>query len=954
MSDLLGARLLVGAAAIALGAGPAAGQVPASSTQTITPSEPAPLLAGSDGDRIVIVGSRVVTDGADAPTPVTVVSQEQLRLASPGSIADALNQLPMFQNSLRPSTTGSSATGVAGNGGNFLNLRSLLPQRTLVLLDGRRVVASTTTGSVDINTFPQLVVSRVDVVTGGASAAYGSDAVAGVANFVLDTSFVGLKAEAQAGVSTYGDSESHRLGLAWGSEWAEGRGRLLLAAEDYSSDGIGLDYNGRDWAEQGWGIVSNPNGPPSQAIVPDVALATATNGGLITTGPLANTQFLAGGMTAPFRTGTFLSAQTMSGGDGGRGRTNLTTSVNTTSLLARGSYEFSQSVNLIGQATYADVSTNFPTGINQQLGANAVEIFSGNPFIPAALQLQMTTQGVSSFRLGRYSVDFGPQYGTPENQVATMLVGLEGEVTDDWSYTAYLSRGESRSKLRTERNWIHTNYHAAADAVIDPATGRIVCRTALTHGNTDCVPINLFGEGAPSQEAIDYVVGTTAADLSLVQDVAAFDLRGDLLQLPAGPLAVAFGAEYRRESAEQTVDPISSRVNPTRAASGIRGLPTGIQGAVGGFWVGNPQPLSGEFDVTEGFVEVQAPLLENVPLAHSLSVNGAVRYAEYSTAGDATTWKAGVVWEPVDGLRLRATQSRDIRAPNLAELYTSRQQTSGNAVRDPEQANRLYTVNRIIVGNQGLAPEEADTFTAGIVFEPAFIPGLTASIDYYSIDIGGAITSTATQDVINFCYNGDTLVCRFIERDPASGNITQVTTPGLNLDSLQTAGADYEISYSTEFLGGDLRLRGIATNVDKLTSISATGVTTDRAGVVGIVGNAAPNWRGQVSATWRQGPLRVFVQERYIGGGLKNKELTAALLAPEQNDTDERFYTDATLSYDFEAGSQIVTGFVSVNNLFDQDPPIVPTGAITVPRATNGYLYDVVGRYITTGFRLEF
>jgi iron complex outermembrane receptor protein len=259
-------------------------------------------------EAVVVTGTRIKRDGYSAPTPTTIVTQEDIAAAAPGTVADGLNQLPQFQGSSTPQAGGVSANGAAGS--NFLSLRNLEPHRSLILLDGRRFVAATDSGATDINTLPQNLIERVDVVTGGASAAYGSDAVAGVVNFVLDTDFVGWKGNVQGGMSTYGDSESVKASIAHGRPLAGGRGHLLFSAEYYKSEGIGPYDDNRKWNTRGSGRINNTTGVgPRTLVVKDGAtVSAATFGGLITAGPLAGTQFLPGGIPAPFEFGEYRSS----------------------------------------------------------------------------------------------------------------------------------------------------------------------------------------------------------------------------------------------------------------------------------------------------------------------------------------------------------------------------------------------------------------------------------------------------------------------------------------------------------------------------------------------------------------------------------------------------------------------------------------------------------------------
>jgi iron complex outermembrane receptor protein len=934
----------------------------AAGAQALPPTaQPSGARNDQSVSEVVITGSRAITNGNQAPTPVTVVTASQLRAAAPASLADALNQLPVLQNSLRPTSTGSSATGAAGNGANLLSLRGLGAQRTLVLLDGRRMVPSNTTGSTDVNLVPESLVKRVDVVTGGASAAYGSDAVAGVVNFVLDTKFEGLKGDIQGGLSSRGDDGSDKGSLTFGKSFANDRGHILASAEASHEAGIGLDYNGRSWAEQGWGLIPSglPAGAgPSNVIAPNVRYSIATYGGLIT-GPsvLANTEFLPGGATQPFVIGNNRSASVMSGGDGAASRTNLVPSLTTQTVFLYGDYDVSDNLKAFATVNYGQVTTKYAaiTGGNQSAG-NAYTIFSDNAFLPAALKTRMAQLGITQFTLGRYDRDWGPVNIRTLNDTWDFTGGMSGKLGGSWSFDAYYEYGRGIYKTLTLGDPEFAHMYQAADAVVNPASGQIVCRTTLTSPGNGCVPINLFGEGAPSAAAIAYVTGTAASRLVTEQNVASASMRGEPFSTWAGPVSLAFGAEYRKEQASQVVDAISASV---KAANGVRGFPTAAVGTLGGFQQSNPQPIAGEYSIKEGFVEADVPLAKDLPLAYRLSLNAAYRYADYSSAGGASTWKVGLSYSPVEDIRLRVTQSRDIRAPNIAELFTSAQQTNGVGARDPQNGGQTFVVVQQTTGNVALQPEKADTFTLGLVYQPSWLPRASFSADYYDIDISAVISPLTVQQVIDGCGVGNQTFCGFITRNTDTlHTINTVRTPTFNLDARKTRGVDFEASYSTPtdtFLrgtSGDLTLRLLATYIAELTTVSS-GVALDRAGEVGGTALAgAPHWQGVASANYTDGPLSLYAQARYIGGGKFDASLTPAQLA--NNKVGDVIYFDLTAQYKFQAWGADYEAYGTINNVFDQDPPLTPNGAVTTPRSANGNRYDFVGRYFTSGLRFKF
>ena len=926
----------------------AAGSLLAIQTQTARAQTADDQAPDFGQEAVVITGSRVVSDGSRAPTPVTVVSSEQLQQASPGAIGEALNQLPTFRGSTRPSSGNFSATGP--NSGSFLNLRNLGAQRTLVLLDGRRATPSALLGTTDTNLLPQELVNRVDIVTGGASAAYGSDAVSGVVNFVLDTDFEGVRGSLQGGISSESDSESFKGTLSGGFGFDNGRGHVIASASYYEIDGL-QSIADRSWGAEGWGTLPDPTNPARLLILPNLNSALTTRGGLIVSPPFAGMQFTPEGELAPFDPGGPRGTLNQVGGDGARPLTNLSADVDTSSAFIHADYDITPQFNVYAQLGFAEAHNRYVQ--TQQFnipGLNGFTIFSGNAFLPSTLQAQMTAFNVPAFLLGRINFDFGaPAIGDALNDTIDAAAGFSFDTSNGWTIDGYVQHGENRQRIRTENNVIVENLFAAADAVVDSGIGDIVCRVTLTNPglHPGCTPINLFGEGAPSDAALDYVLGTAYYRASLTQDVAALSIRGEPFSTWAGPVGFAAGFEYRQEEAEQVSDSISQNFND---ATGIRGFPAIYNGSQGGFILTNAQPVSGSYDIREGFAEVQVPLAENQAWARALDLNAAVRHTDYSTSGGVDTWKAGLSYEPIDGVRLRVTQSRDIRAPNVAELFSGSVQGQGTVI-DP--ANGATAVITSAVGNPDLQPETADTFTVGLVLTPIWLDGLVASIDYYNIEVEGVIASLTAQQTVDQCAQGSEQACVNIVRND-SGVITRIFRPGLNLNQLSTSGVDFELSYRFDappVIGGDLTVRALFSYLAELETIASGAAPRDQAGEVGLSAN--PEWSGQISLNWENGAWGVFVQERYVGEGVYDVTRIDGVTI-DDNDVDPVFYTDATLTYRFGDEAHAYQAFLTVNNAFDEEPPIVPSGTLGAFYPTNPALYDVIGRYYTAGVRFQF
>lgn len=906
-------------------------------------AQQAPAAATPDDrevSEVVVTGSRLQS-GFTAPTPLTVASAEQLNEAAPNNIADALNQLPVFNNSLKTSNPGTTP-GTGNSGQNLLSLRGLGANRNLVLLNGNRFVATNFTGSVDVNVLPQSLVKRVDVVTGGASAAYGSDAVSGVVNFVLDEGFEGIKGEVQAGTSSRGDLPSFGGSIAFGQALAGDRLHVLGSFEYFEEDGIRADEStDRKWYDQAAGQYPVPGASTGVTVVPDIRSSRGAYGGLITSGPLRGTTFLPGGTVGVFDFGSFTSSSFQSGGDGPRVNLGFAPDQVRYNGFLRAQYEVADNIQAYIEGTYAHSHTKLGAFVNQHVGsANQFTIFRDNAFLPAAVATRMDSSRLASFVMGRFSSDLPLVEIESFADVYRGAAGFRADLSGSWKLDGSVSYGRTDLELRENNLTVNRNLYAAVDAVRDSA-GNVVCRSTLAGLDAGCVPINLFGSGSPSAAAIDYVTDDGVAWLRLEQTVVGLNVAGDLgeaLSFGAGPISVAAGAEYRREEARQTTDPISQSVTNT---AGLRGAPASQNGRPGGFNLYNPLPFSGSYNIKEAYLEVGAPILRDSALGESLTLNGAVRYADYSRSGGVVTWKIGGEYEPVEGLRLRATRSRDIRGASLVELFDPGRQATLNSVYQGQTLQTRFFTS----GNPDLKPEKADTLTFGAVFRPSFIPGFQVSVDRYVIEIEDAIDFLLPQQEIDLCAAGNQFMCGLITRN--ADNTLTVIGPNLNLAVQKAAGYDFEAFYSRPMGDGTLSLRALANH---RTSAYVTALGSAPLDSLGEP--TTPKWSANFQVRYETERWALFLQERFISKSVFDAENVEGV-DTNLNHAEAVWYTDATVTVNFDAFGQKQQAFLSVANIFDRDPPVATLNPSSFSSPTSS-AYDPRGRYFTAGLRFRY
>ncbi len=883
---------------------------------------------------ITVTGSRIERSGFVAPTPTSVVTAEELGMAGVTTIGDIALKLPQFR-----SGRSSFASHTGGNvGGNYFNLRGLSgypgPSRTLTLVDGRRPTPTGNDESFDVNVIPSGIIDRVEIVTGGASAAYGSDAVAGVVNILLRKDLVGIEGSVQAGQTfRYADAREIKGTLSYGTRFADDRGHVMLSGEYYDNKGVG-QVNSRKWAKPNWGLIANPayapgNGQPAVLMGRDARMANATYGGLIVNGALKGTEFLPGGIPATFDPGiASVGAAGTFGGDGPNVGATLKLLVPTEriTLFGRASYDLSDDVTLWAEGGYARLYGDDRATIPSFNFGNIV-IQRDNAYLPESLRTALTAAGQTSFAMSRLNSDFGFYGNSALSKHRQVSAGLTGKFGGSWKWDVSASYGKYDQRQNYVNDTITRNLALATDAVLDPASGRIVCRSTLTAAGNGCVPINLFGSGSPSQQAIDYVTDDFTHRQRVRQTSVAASIQGEPFSLWAGPVSVAVGGEYRDETVSLTVAPLTA--------------------AFGHGIFNGPSAGPGTIKVKEAFAETVVPLLRDVPFFRRLDLNGAIRVTDYNTTGTVATWKVGVTNEITSDLRLRATLSRDIRAPNFSELAAT-----GAASFFPviDLNGEAVTVAVPTNPNPFLRPEIAKTLTVGLGYQPSWAGNLRISVDYFDIKIDGAITTLTAQQIINGCGGGQADLCSRLVRDGA-GKLTRVINGRFNAQTLQTNGVDIEVAYSLPLeriaakMDGKLGFRGSASYTDSYES-RLLGQVIQSAGVI------FPHWNATGAITYSNDSWDLQLSGQYVGSVQYNG--TPGSSQPIGLNVDrfpDRFYLDASFQHQLVPGVQI---FGNIENLLDKDPPIIPTfvGPVS-PIASNYTLYDPIGRRFTLGVRFK-
>jgi outer membrane receptor protein involved in Fe transport len=981
-------RALLSASAIgiiALSAPAFAQSVPAA-PPTVTTEQNAP--ANTDAGEVIVTGSRITSTGFTAPTPTQVFGAADLARNAEPNVFTTITQLPSLQGSTG-ATTGTFSTSSGQQGLSSFSLRGLGTIRTLTLLDGQRVVPANVTGVPDISLFPQLLIERVDVVTGGASASYGSDAVGGVVNFITNKKFEGFKANVSGGITTYGDDKQYLLQAAVGKSFLDDRLHFEASVEyDHEqgvpAGGFGEEApNGRDWYSTATLVNTGQanNGSPQYLYKLHAQAYQYTKYGLISAGPLQGTAFDKNGNPFQFQygsngvptknakgdvTGCYSSGAFCVGGDlsGNVGvGTSLQSRLHRLDGYTRIGFDLDPNNEIYGTFNVARVATeNQP---NPGAATTGLTMQCSNPYLPATIVAACAANNITSFTYGTSNALLPENINVhPTRTQFRGVVGADGKFAlggTTWRYDAYYTHGENITNLHVRDIMLTARYKQAINATT--LNGQIVCADPTARAN-GCVPINIFGGITPSAAALAYIEPENGPfqHSRQKQDAASVSINGEPFSLWAGPVSVAFGGEWRREWYHVVADPYGNGVDAQSPHSAAYPADP-VLGTINNWYAGNYHNGGGQFNVKEAFLEVNLPLLNSDTLGKA-NLNAAGRWTHYSTAGTVYTWKVGGTWDtPLDGVRLRAVTSRDVRAPNLSELFAAPVSTTIPNFTNPFTNSALLVIQNV-VGNPALKPEVARNTEAGIVYSrPSWLPGLSLSVDYYHIKVNGVISSLSAQQQVNFCFTGLTQYCSTFNFAPASGT-PFVNVQVFNLASIKTSGFDFEGSYQFRVENlGRFTVRGLATNVRHY--ITDPGIAG--AAIVDTAGQNSgntPKWKLLAIESWDGDKASFSIQQRWFSSGTFGNQyiVCSAGTCPIRSAAEANNYP--TIDYNhmkgalyFDVGGSYkltskLTAYFKIDNLFNRDP--TPSPQTNTGLDANPALYDLLGRFYRGGIRYNF
>jgi len=989
-SRLSSRAITLAAMAISLGLTSAAGAQQASDAP-----------AASDNlslDEVTVTGSRIrrSTD-FDSANPTTVVDSEYLKNLGVANVSQALQMLPSNVSTFSATNTGNSSFFAGSTIANLRGLNPFFGSRTLNLVNSRRFVPTNQGDGVDLNFIPFVLVERVDVVTGGASAAYGSGAISGVNNVILNRKLEGGRADIDFGESGESDARDRHIGLAYGSGLFNDRGHFILGYEYQKSDAVGC-YDAREWCREGNAFVT---GGPGLTLVKDARFNQLSQTGVFqNSAPGATTTLqtnAAGTGTTAFNIGSGVSDSPFNNVSGGDGEsiyqyTNLRAPVKRNVATGAFMFDLTDDTHLSVDLSYGKVETANRT---QALVANFTTIAADNAYLTPALAAAQSTYSIFPGGPAFFNKDWTSQvnsHSETTTDVRRGAIGLDGKFgTSSWAWDGYLQYGKTEREQLVVDNRHLNAYNLATDSIIVNGVAR--CRIsneaeAIAAGVTydprlanGCVPLNPFGTGAISDAAKAYAFGNLDEQLDYKQTVFALNANGELFDgFGAGAVTAAVGAEYRIEKGEN-----------------IAAVPPGTPDYVRtDYLIQYGESFAGKVNVTEGYVEAFVPFLKDALGAKRLDLDIAGRVSEYKNKGgfgttgeerthDMTTWKISGNWEPLNWLRFRATQSRDSRAANFRELYYGQIINAGGLFGFCEPASQ-DACNFNLQGNVDLKPEKADTTTAGIVFTPTdVLPGFQFAADYFKIKISDAIQQASTQRVLDGCrISGIQSFCDLITPDvpgvytfnPVTGTgVETVRALSFNGSGYKYEGIDFTSSYLWQLENGSiLNFRLLATKMMKQEFQNIPGGPF--IDVVGQTGTAnsflsdnqpTADWQATFSTTYNRGPFSATGTMRYVSSGVMDylgvvppatPDATQHGLSVNHVPSYEVFGLTGSYTFDNIGPLKTMQVWAAVDNVFDKEPPVAVGGGAFGPSnangGTNAIFFDTLGRTFKLGLRTSF
>jgi iron complex outermembrane receptor protein len=1024
-------------AAIAMAGATAA--APAAFSQTaVASTEPAPEL-----QEVVVTGSRIQQNPNDVSIS-PIVSVTALEIAQTGLVRteDLLNNLPQVVAEF------GSGQSISSNGTATVSLRGLGSQRTLVLIDGRRMAPGAglgTSASADINQIPAAMIQRVDVLTGGASAVYGADAVAGVVNFVMDTHFQGVRLDADYGYNSYKNDNQQYLGLLAaagdqippsttnaganrsasflaGSNFADGKGNATVYFTYLnSSPAIGYQYDYAGCTLNTPSVLPGPGGlkcggSSSSATGRFLELGKVGASNFSTLADVTVDKTVPGGAFAPYTAADSYNYGALS---------YLQRQAERYTAGAFLNYDVSDYSNVYSEFMFARNTSQAAYGPSGAFAFLTPVISCANPLLsaqematlcsPANIAANQATYGPGGVSpnpkvtgnnillyLARRSVESGPRLDNYSSNNFREVLGVKGKIADPWSYDAY-AQVTITQVADNQGDYLGTSQiNNALNVVPNPAVGGIaalpagapVCQSVLNGSDTKCVPWNIYQPGGVTAAQLAYLQVPSTYAIAETEYIAHVDVTGDLgkygIQIPTASsgLIVNLGAEWREEKYVLSPDYIFQN-----------GLNSGGAGAI--------QPIDGQFRVGEAFTEMTLPIMDDKPGAYALSANAGYRYSSYTDGFDTNTYKFGLEWAPIRDIRFRGGYNRAIRAPSIEELYAPQTIGAGGtadpcwgASTNPGNPtagtvnghtfafcantgvtaaefghilpNPAAQINTSVGGNQSLTPEKADTYTAGFVFQPSFLPNFVASIDYYDIKIQNTITSLSSNTIVNNCgLTALATLCALIHRGAGTGslwfnNTDFVNADTVNIGTVSTKGVDVESHYLYDIGAmGKLtfNLAGTYTNSFD-TQPLPTSASYDCVGFYGTTcGAPIPKWRHVFGTTWATPwwGLDMTFRWRYIGPTNTDRSSSDPQLSQTYLASDSHIggYTYLDFSASIPIGTA-VNFRVGVNNIADKAPPVVANGNYSdCPNTScndNTWVgtYDTMGRYLYAHIQAKF